>query len=248
MTAFHSMTTDALSTHRTARMAGVLYLALAVLGPFSIMYVPSQILVPGDGAASMAHVLERQGLFRAGMVVDALVVLVELVLTALLYRLFEPVQRTLSTMAAFARLSMTVLQGANLGISLVTLRLAENGHPGLVLVSMLAHADVVLVWQACFGLHCVLLGILVHRSGFFPKALGMLLLLASAGYLSDSFGRFASPAYGDHFGWFVAPSALVGELSFTLWLLLKGAGGHLPGGTDEDEAGRLGNLRKNMGN
>jgi len=228
MTTVHDMTTDTRSTHHMARMAGVLYLALAVLGPFSIMYVPSQILVPGDGAASMAHLLERQGLFRAGMVVDALVVLVEIVLTALLYRLFEPVHRTLSTMAAFARLAMTVLQGANIGLSLATLRLAENGHPGLVLVSMQAHADVVLVWQAFFGLHCVLLGILVHRSGFFPKALGMLLLLASTGYLSDSFGRLASPGYGDHFGWFVAPSALVGELSFTLWLLLKGTGAIRP--------------------
>ncbi len=224
MTASRSMTADEQSTHRKARLAGILYLSLAVLAPFSVMYVPSQMLVPGDGAASMAHVLEQQGLFRAGMVVDTLVVLIEIVLTALLYRLLEPVHRTLSTMAAFARLAMTVIQGVNLGISLVTLRLAGNGQPELVLVSLLAHADVVLVWQAFFGLHCVLLGILVHRSHFFPKVLGVLLLFAAAGYLSDSFGRFMSPSYGDHFGWVVALPAMVGELSFTLWLLIKGAG------------------------
>jgi hypothetical protein len=219
---------DERSNRGTARLAGILYLALALLGPFSVMYVPSQMLVPGDGAASMAHVLDQQGLFRAGMVVDALVFLIEIVLTVLLYRLLESVHRTLSMMAAFARLAMTVIQGANLGISLVTLRLAENAQPGLVLVSLLAHADVVLVWQAFFGLHCVLLGILVHRSGFFPRVLGVLLLFASAGYLSDSFGRLVSVSYGDHFGWVVAPPAVVGELSFTLWLLLKGAGSTRP--------------------
>jgi hypothetical protein len=59
---------------------------------------------------------------------------------------------------------------------------------------------------------------------FFPKILGVLLLFASAGYLSDSFGRLESGSYGDKFGWVVAPPAVVGELSFALWLIFKGAG------------------------
>ncbi|MNT30524.1 hypothetical protein D3C72_1663220 [compost metagenome] len=52
--------------------------------------------------------------------------------------------------------------------------------------------------------------------------LGGLILLAAMGYFSDSFGRFLVPGYGEHFGWVVALPAFVGELSFTLWLLIKG--------------------------
>lgn len=209
---------------RIARITGLLYLAIAVIAPFSMLYVPSRMLVPGDGAASMAHVLDREALFRAGMVVDALVVLVEIGLSVLLYRLLESVHPTMAAMAAFARLAMTVIQGVNLGLSLVALRLAENRQPSLVLVFLLGHGDLVLVWQAFFGLHCALLGVLVHRSGSFPRVLGALLVLSAAGYLSDSFGRIASRDYGDRFGSIVAPLALMGELSFTLWLIFKGIG------------------------
>ncbi|MNY41595.1 hypothetical protein D3C86_1764240 [compost metagenome] len=71
-------------------------------------------------------------------------------------------------------------------------------------------------------MHCGILGYLVYRSGYFPRVLGGLLLLASVGYFSDSFGRILIPGYGEHFGWVVGMPAIVGELSFTLWLLFKG--------------------------
>jgi Domain of unknown function (DUF4386) len=216
------MTPDERALHRSARGAGALYLSLAVIAPFSMIYVPSQMLVAVDGVASTARVLAHEGLFRAGMIVDAGVLVIEIVLTVLLHRLFVPVDRTLATMATFARLAMTIVQGVNVGVLLVTLRLAETAQPALVLAALLAHADVVLVWQVFFGLHCMLLGVLIGRSERFPKVLGLLMLAAAAGYLSDSFGRFASPRYGDHFGWLVAPPALVGELAFTFWLLVKG--------------------------
>lgn len=222
MNTLHPTDPEQGTLNRTARLSGALCLALAVLAPFSILYVPSQVLVPGDGAATLSRLIEQQGLFRAGMVVDALVVLIEVVLTVLLFRLFESVDRTISLMAAFARLAMTVLLAANLGLSLATLRLAESAQPALVLVASQAHGDFVIVWQFVFGLHCLLLAILVHRSGFLPKALGVLMFLAAAGYLSDSFGRFVWSAYSDHFGWVVGLLATVGELSFTLWLLIRG--------------------------
>lgn len=206
----------------TARFVGLLYLSLAIIAPFSMMFVPSKVLVAQDASATATQLLAHQGLFRAGIGADATVFLIEIVLTALLYRMFEPVNRTLSMMAAFSRLAMTVIQGANLALHVMALRLAAGPHGNLALPLLEAHADVVLIWQAFFALHCALLGYLVYRSGYFPRVLGGLILLASAGYFSDSFGRFLVPGYGDHFGWVVALPAFVGELSFTLWLLIKG--------------------------
>jgi hypothetical protein len=127
-------------------------------------------------------------------------------------------------MAAFSRLAMTVILGGNLALHLTALRLAAGSQQELVLVLLNAHADVVLIWQAFFALHCALLGYLVYRSSYFPRVLGVFLMLASAGYLSDSLGRFLLPSYGDRFGWVVAVPAFVGELSFTMWLLIKGVG------------------------
>lgn len=205
-----------------ARLAGLLFLALAILGPFSILYVPSQVLVPNDAAATVANVLAKEGLFRAGMVVDTLICFTEIAVTVLLYRLFEPVNRTLSMMSASARLVMTVLQAGNLALHVVVLRLAAGTQPDLVLALLNAHGDFVLIWQAVFALHCALLAYLVFRSGYFPRALGVLLLLAAAGYLSDSLGRFLMPGYGLQWGWVVAVTAILGEVSFMLWLLIMG--------------------------
>lgn len=236
--ALNGETSDRTPRRAMARFTGLLYLSLAVLGPFSMLYVPSQMLVPNDAAATVANVLARQGLFRAGLAVDTLIFLIEIVLTVLLYRLFEPVNRTLSMMAAASRLAMTVIQGMNLALHLTALRLAAGSQHELVLVLLNAHADVVLIWQAFFGLHLAFLGYLVYRSGYIPRVLGGLLMLASAGYLSDSLGRFLSPSYGDHMGWFVGLTASVGEVAFTVWLLAKGVRRLAPV-EPEPKAGRI---------
>lgn len=207
---------------RTARASGALFLALAILAPFSILFVPSQVLVTGDAAASLANLLDHERLFRLGLLVDTAVIFIEVVLTALLFRLLAPVDPTLSLMAAFARLAMTVVQAANLALHFASLRLADAGQAELLLVALEAHADVVYVWQVLFGLHCVLLGILVYRSGYLPRTVGVMMLAAAAGYLSDSVGHFLWPAYGTHFGWVVGVLAPVGELTFAFYVLIKG--------------------------
>jgi hypothetical protein len=106
-------TADA-SLNRTARVAEILYLLIAVFAPFSMMYVPSRLIAPGDAATTASHVLASEGLFRFGIASDAIVFLVEIVLTVLLYVLLKPVSKTLSLVAAFSRLAMTVIQGINL--------------------------------------------------------------------------------------------------------------------------------------
>jgi hypothetical protein len=68
----------------------------------------------------------------------------------------------------------------------------------------------------------LVLGYLVFRSGYFSRVIGALLVLASLGYLADSFGGFLLPQYEEILASVVVVLALPGELSFTLWLLIKG--------------------------
>ncbi|MBL8955716.1 MAG: DUF4386 domain-containing protein [Myxococcaceae bacterium] len=191
------------------RAAGLLYLFIAVLAPFSMLLVPSRI-------TTTAQLFEHAALYRAGMAVDVVISSLEVVLTVLLYGLFEQVSRPLALSAAFSRLAMAVLQGANVAVAAAALRTPELAPQVFAL-----HLDVTLVWQVFFGLHCALLAVLIWRSGFVPPVLGPLMAVAAAGYLSDALGRLLVPGYGDVLGWVVGPTALIGEVSFMVWLLAQ---------------------------
>jgi hypothetical protein len=215
-----------------ARVAGFLLLIIVVLGPFSLIYVPSALIVPGDATATADNIRASEWLFRLGIVSDSLIFLIEIVLTVILYVLLRPVSRTLSLVAAFARLAMAVIQGINLLPYFTALLLLSGAAyltvfepdqlDALVLLFLNAHGYGVYIWQAFFGLHLFVLGYLIFKSGYFPRILGVLMVFASLGYLLDSFGNFLFPNYKEIFGVVVAVTAVFGELPFFLWLLIKG--------------------------
>jgi hypothetical protein len=186
--------------------------------------------VPGDAATTAGNIMASEGLFRLGIVSDSLVFLIEIVLTVLLYVLLKPVNQTLSLVAAFSRLAMTVIQGINLlNYFFILLLLSGAGYlavfapdqlQALVLLFFNAHEYVALIWGLFFGLHLFVLGYLVYKSRYIPKILGILLIIASLCYLIQSFGNILLPQYEEIF-------ALVGylsitEIAFPLWLLIKG--------------------------
>ena len=205
-----------------ARLAGFLYLIPMFLGPFSMMYVPSVIVVPGDTAATAAHLVESTSLFRMGMLSDAVIVLSELALTAVLYFLLKPAGRTLALTATLARLAMTALQAANLLPELAALELA-HGSPESAVLALRLHDLFALVWQIPFGSHCLLVAVLVFRSGFFPRALGVLMGIAGLGYTLNGLGCLLLPESAPTLAAIVGVAALVGEVPFVLWLVFKGA-------------------------
>jgi hypothetical protein len=215
-----------------ARIAGLLYLIPMFCGPFSMMYVPGQILVPGDAAGTATRLVASEALFRLGLLSDAAIFLSEIALTAVLYTLFRPAGRTLALTATFARLAMTVLQGANLVPNLAAVQLvggasylaaftpAQLNASTLLLLNV--HGLGVHVWEIFFGLHCLAVGILVYRSGYFPKVFGVLMGIASIGYSLNGLGNLVAPGHASDFAAVVGLTALVGEVPFVFWLLFKG--------------------------
>ena len=192
------------SIQKTARIAGLLYLALAIIGPFSLLYVPEALIVAGDAAATTTNIKAAEGLFRLGIGGEVLIFLIEIVLSVLLYQLVKPVGKTLAMVALASRLAMAVVQGVNvLNKLFVLLLLSGAGYltalePGqlqaLVATFLAGHAYGVYIWGAFFGLHLLALGYLVFRAGYLPGLLGVLLMIG----------------------------AIIGELGLTLWLLIKG--------------------------
>src|SRR5215210_8645313 len=215
-----------------ARFAGLLALSLLVLGPFSQLYVPSTLIVPGDATATANNIGASGWVFPLGIVSDSLIFLIEIVLSVLLYVLLRPVSRALSLVAAFARLAMAVIQGINLLPYFIALLLLSGAGyltvfeadqlDALALLFLNAHQYGDYIWQVFFGLHLFVLGYLILKSGYFPRILGVLVVFGSLGYLTDSFGNFLYPNYDEIFGWVVGVTAVIGELPFFLWLLIKG--------------------------
>ena len=218
------------SLKKTARIAGLLILIISVFAPFSMMYVPSNLIVPGDAATTAKNIMASEGLFRAGIVSDSIVFLIEIVLVVILYVLLKPVSKTLSLVAAFSRLAMTVIQAINLLNHFTPLLLLSGAgyltvfEPdqlyALVLLFLNAHEYVVLIWGLFFGLHLFVLGYLVYKSGYIPRILGVLLVIASLCYLTQSFGNILLPQYEEIFASVGLLSMI--ELAFPLWLLIKG--------------------------
>jgi hypothetical protein len=228
------------SINKTARIAGALILIITVFAPFSMMYVPSNLIVPGDAATTANNIMASEGLFRAGIASDSVVFLIEIVIVVVLYVLLKPVSKTLSLVAAFARLAMTVMQGMNLLNSFTALLLLSGADYltvfeadqlyALVLLFLNAHEYVVLIWGLFFGLHLLVLGYLVYKSGYIPRIVGVLLVFAGLFYLTANFGNILLPKYEEIFATIGFLSII--ELAFPLWLLIKGVKDQQPATTE----------------
>ena len=97
-----------------ARVIGVLYLSLFFLGPLAFFMGRTSVVVPGDPAATMEKLLISESTFRIGMVSETLIVLIEIVVSAMLYVLLRRVSQSLALAAVFARFGQAMLQSVNL--------------------------------------------------------------------------------------------------------------------------------------
>jgi hypothetical protein len=215
-----------------AKVAGVIWLIVAMLAPFGEFFVRQGLIVPGNVAATAENIVASQSLFRAGFATDLVVFVIEVALAAVLYVLFRPVSRTLALVMAFARLAMVTILGLNLLNMFTALQLLTNPEyvtafekgqlQALAFMFLNAQHYGYALGMVFFGLHLGVLGFLVYRSRFLPRILGILMVVSALGYLADSFTKFLLSQSADTLAVVVVVTALIGELPLTLWLLVKG--------------------------
>ena len=212
-----------------ARTAGGLYLVIIAAGLSGELLIRARLIVPGDASATVANLLASPALYRSGFAADALMLLCDVAVAVLLYRLFKPVNATLSLMAAAFRLTQAAILGANLLHYYAPLLLlsapADSFHNaqlhGLVALFLELHRHGYDLGLIFFGLSNIILGYLLIRSRSFPSLLGYGLLSAGVVYLAGSFVRFLAPSLSAS----LEPAYLIplaAELSFALWLLARG--------------------------
>ena len=212
---------------KTARRAGILYLIIAIVGVFAIAYVPSRIIITGDAPATFANLQAHAGLFRAGILADIVVIVLEIELTAALYYLMRPVNPIGSMIAAMARYGMVLVMLVNVLLNITAFAMASGamrGAPETVMTLFDIHATGIQLWGVLFGYHLFALGALICRSGYLPRWLGGALVVGAFGYVIEGLSHitgFELPALS-----VLAIGLLtlvtIAEIGFALWLLIKG--------------------------
>ena len=217
-----------ISQRKAALVTGLGLLIMTIFYIVAELFIFQNLIVHGDAAATANNIMANELLFRTGICFFLIVIVCDVVVAWALYVFFKPVNQSLSLLTAWFRLVYSII----FGIALINyfnifqflsgsdyLEVIEQAHHhAQVMLSINSFNDGWAVGFVFFGLHLILLGYLGFKSGYIPKTLGTLLVIAGIGYLVYNFGKFLFPDYD----LIIATSAGWGELIFAFWLLFKG--------------------------
>ena len=219
----------AASVQSYARIAGVLFLLSIVAGAFGEAYVPIKLIVSGDATATAKNIVAFDSLFRMGFASYLVEAVCDIALSLIFYVLLRPVRKDLALLAAFFGLISTALFGVAelfyfaasliLGGAHYLKTFSPDQLNTLALLSLKLYGVGGGIFMVFYGIASILRGYLIFRSGYLPRALGVLLALAGLGFIVKNFALVLAPAYASD--GFLLPMFLAG-VSLTVWLLVKG--------------------------
>jgi hypothetical protein len=215
-----------------ARTVGTLYVVIAVLAAFAEFYVRGGMIVSHDASKTAANILANQQLYRAGGVADIVVLACDVAVAILLYALFKHVGRTVALLAAAFRLSLVAVNGAAIVAHFAAIMLLRGDMglaafqpqqlQALALFALKLHSTAFSIAIVFFGIHCILAGYLIYRSGFIPRIFGALWMLAGTIYLLHSIVDLLAARLPGSFADILLLVAGISELSLAPWLLIAG--------------------------
>ena len=218
---------------RNARVAGILYIAASAVGVVRLLYVPEHLFVTGNATATAGNIAAHESLFRLGIVTEPVAAALWLFVPMALYRLLKGVDQTLAALmvilGAFMQVPLYFFNAITDAATLLLVRgrgyLSVVDKPQREAFAMLflnLHHRVDVVNSIFAGLWLIPFGLLVYRSRFLPRFLGVWLMAACFGWLAFSFTGLASPGDEERVYNLVQPLVL-GEVATMLWLVILGA-------------------------
>ncbi len=220
------------SARNPGRLAGLLYVLISIVGFFAMGYVPNKLIVHGNAAATANNVAAHETLFRLG-IAGALIGQAGFTFVALaLYDLLKGVNRrnaALMVILIVVSIPMAILNELNSFAALVLVRGADflsifdkPQRDALAMLFLNLHGRGFVVCEIFWGLWLFPLALLVYRSRFLPRFLGVWLALAGFAWVILSLTSTLLPQYQDRVNSYLQP-AIIGEIVFMLWLLIRGA-------------------------
>jgi Domain of unknown function (DUF4386) len=218
---------------KNARVAGLVYLLGSLFGIVRLLYVPKKLFVYGNAAATANNIAGHESLFRFGMVSNLLCGALWIFVTLALYRLLKGVNQALAVlMVILGSVVVVPIFFVNTVNDAAALLLVRGGgylsvfdkpqRDALARLFLDLHHQLDLANEIFWGLWLIPFGLLVYRSRFLPRILGVWLIIACFGYLALSLTGLLFPDYEDQVS-NIAQPLLLAELAIMLWLLIMGA-------------------------
>jgi hypothetical protein len=210
----------------------VLYLAVIVFGAFSEGFVMNKLIAPGDAATTAHDIIASQGLWNLGVAADLIIPVLAVASVWISYVLLRPVSHRLILLDVFFTLVSLAVEAVSKLFLLLVLPILNSPSylPAwsmgqlevLANLALRSHGiafDIALIF---FGCGCLVEGYLIYKSGYFPKFIGVLMQIAGLCYLISCLAELFAPTLADLLTPAILLPPLVGELSYCLWLLIKG--------------------------
>lgn len=203
---------------KTANTIRILYPLWMIVGMFSLMYIPSQLMVNDDPVLTAQNIADNTTLFRVGIVTSLITQLLFIIIPIYWYRLYETIDKNLAIwMLVFSLISVPMCMYNEMN-KLAALSFLDD--PKQLMFYLKMNAQGIVLVSIFWGLWLFPLGKLAIDSGFFPKLVGWLLYIGGIGYLISSLIYFVAPELEDIRA--IAEILTMGEVLFILWFLVKG--------------------------
>ncbi len=223
---------------KNARIAGLMYLLMGITGAFGIMYIPTNIMVAGDATATANNIMNSELLFRLSMISNLISQTIFVFLVLSLNRLLKEVNPkhaklmvtlvTVSVPIAFLNiLNLVAAQILVSGVDYLTV-FDENQLNSMMMVFLNLYEHGIFIVGIFWGLWLYPLGLLVFKSKFIPKIIGIFLIIGCFAYLTDSFTSLLFPQYKAIISPILIAPLAIGEFSIIFWLLIKGVKNQQP--------------------
>ena len=223
------------STKNLLKITGISYLIIFFTAIFANFVAIENIVVPGNAAATFENLINNELVFRLAILSFIITIIFDVVIAWALWVLLKPVNKNFSLFAAWFRLVHAIVFAVGLYhlVSIIRISFGDANFYNLsgeqmasqVLLFFTQFNDTWLIGLIFFGVHLIALGYLLLRSKLAPKFIGILLYIAGIGYMIDSTAGLLYPNYNEMemiSMIIVIIPGVVGELSFTVWLLVKG--------------------------
>lgn len=220
------------STRNPGRFAGLLYVLTSIVGFFAMGYVPGKVIVHGNAAATASNIATHETLFRLGIAGELIGYAGFIFVALALYDLFKGVSRrhaSLMVLLIMVSVPIAFLNELNSIAALVLVRGADflpafdkPQRDALAMLFLNVHFHGFVVAEIFSGLWLFPLALLVYRSRFLPRFLGVWLALAGFAWVLMCFTGILLPQFYDKVYTYTQP-AVLGEIAFMFWLLIRGA-------------------------
>ena len=220
---------NACTARKYGRWIGVLYVITLVAGGWGEAHVPNTLLLANDVAGTAHKVASSLGLFRASFVAYLVEAVCDVTLNVLLYALLRPVSRNLAFLAVCLGLMATSIYIAGeliyfaAALPAVDADIAQAVSPDakatLTYLCLSVYGYVNGIFAIFYGTAALLRGYLMLRSGYFPRALGGLLMFGGAGFVTENLLVVLAP---EHDSPYVLAPMFLAMSALTLWFWIKG--------------------------